>query len=72
MSSENLVRKDKKIPEIFITKINKREKNMKVLDFIIVRGGQQGFEDGKKINPIEIKIENNKIQNIFNRFEKTK
>ena len=28
---------------------------MKVVDFIIIRG-QQGFEDGKEINPIEIKI----------------
>ena len=44
---------------------------MKFLDFIIVRG-QHGFEDGKEINPIEIKIENNKIQNIFDRFEKNK
>ena len=44
---------------------------MNVLDFMIVRG-QQGFEDGKEINPIEIKIENNKIQNIFDRFKKKK
>ena len=71
MSSENLRTKDKKIHEIFITKINKREKNMKVLDFIIVRG-QQGLEDGKEINPIETKIENNKVQNIFDRFDKNK
>ena len=44
---------------------------MNIIDFIIARG-QQGFEDGKEINPIEIKIENNKIQNIFDRFEKNK
>ena len=54
---------------MFITKLNKREKNMKVLDFIIIRG-QQGFGDGKEIDPREIKIENNKIQNIFYRFGK--
>ena len=71
VSSKNLRTKDKKIHEIFITKINKREKNMKVLDFIIVRG-QQGLEDGKEINPIETKIENNKMKNIFDRFDKNK
>ena len=69
VSGEDLVTKDKKVHEAFITKINKREKNMEVLDFMIVRS-QQGFEDGKEINPIEIKIENNKIQNIFDRFLK--
>ena len=65
------ITKDKKIHEIFITKINKRKKNMKALHFIIA-SGEQGFEDGKEINPIEIKIENNKMQNIFDRFEKNK
>ena len=55
VSGGNIVTVDKKVHKIFITKINKREKNMKVVDFIIIRG-QQGFEDGKEINPIEIKI----------------
>ena len=40
---------------------------MKVLDFLIIRG-QQGFEEGKEINPIETKIENNRIQNVFDKF----
>ena len=68
MSGEKVVIEDKKEHEIFIMKINKREKK---LDFIIVRG-QQGLEDGKEINPIEIKIKNNKIQNIFDIFNKNK
>ena len=33
---------------------------MKIADFVITKG-QQGLEDGKEINPIEIKIENKKI-----------
>ena len=71
VSGENLVAEDKKVHEIFISKTNKREKNMEVLDFIIVKG-QQGFEEGKEINPVEIKIENNEVQNIFDRFNKNK
>ena len=30
------------------------------------------FEEGKEINPIEIKIEDNKIQNIFEKFKNNK
>ena len=37
---------------------------MSVLDFIIIRG-QQVFEEGREINPIEIKIEDNRIRNFF-------
>ena len=32
--------------------------------------GQQNFEDNAKINPIEIKIENEKIQNMFQKYKK--
>ena len=71
VTAEDLVSEDKKVHELFITKINERRKNMKVLDFIIIRG-QQGFEHGKEINPIEIKIKSKKIQNVFDRFEKNK
>ena len=39
---------------------------MSVLDFVVIRG-QQGFEEEKEINPIYIKVENNKIQNIFDK-----
>ena len=37
---------------------------MRILDFVIIIG-QQIFEEVKEINPIEIDIEDNKIQNIF-------
>ena len=37
---------------------------MTTTDFISIRG-QQNFEDDAEINPIEIKIENDKIQNMF-------
>ena len=37
---------------------------MKILDFVMIRG-QQVFEESKDINPIEIRVEDNKIQNIF-------
>ena len=44
---------------------------MSVLDFVIIRG-QQEFEEEKEINPIDIKVENNKIQNIFDIYRKNK
>ena len=42
---------------------------MTTIDFIIIRG-QQNFEDDAEINPIEIKIENDKIQNMFKKYLK--
>ena len=44
---------------------------MDAVDFVIVRG-QQSFDEEKKINPIEIKIENNKIQGMFDKDRKNK
>ena len=38
--------------------------------FISIRG-KQNFEDDAEINPIEIKIENDKIQNMFEKYKKT-
>ena len=37
---------------------------MNILDFLIIRG-QQVFEEGRDINPIEIKIEDNRVRNLF-------
>ena len=31
--------------------------------------GQQVFEDGREINPIEIKIEDNRIRNFFDKYK---
>ena len=44
---------------------------MSLLDFIIIRA-QQIFEEGKEINPIEIKIEDNRIRNVFDRYKNNK
>ena len=53
-----------------ITKIGKiRKQKMKVVDFISVCG-QQKFEENAEINQIEIKIENEKIQLIFQKYNK--
>ena len=42
---------------------------MTTIDFISIRG-QQNFEDDAEINLIEIKIENYKIQNIFEKYKR--
>ena len=61
---------DKKIRNAIISRIGKkRKREMKVTDFITIRG-QQSFEAEKTINPIEIKTENDQIPNIFNKSKK--
>ena len=45
-----------------IKKVSKKKQT--TIDFISMRG-QQNFEDDAEINPVEIKIENDKIQNMF-------
>ena len=42
---------------------------MTTIDFISMRG-QQKFEDDAEINPVEIKIENDKIQNMLEKYKK--
>ena len=42
---------------------------MTTIDFISIRG-RQNFEDDAEINPIEMKIENGKIQNMFEKYIK--
>ena len=60
---------DQKVHNILISKIGKKkEKKIEVFDFINVRG-QQTFEENE-INPIGIKIENNKIQNMLENYKK--
>ena len=44
---------------------------MNVLDYVIIRG-QQAFEDGREINPIEIKVEDNRIRNLFDKYKNNK
>ena len=59
---ENLLRqRTKKVHKFQLTKIGKKKKTqMTTVDFISVRD-QQNFEDDAVINPVEIKIENDKI-----------
>ena len=42
---------------------------MDIIDFVLICG-PQSLEEGKEINTIEIKIENNKLQNIFEKLKK--
>ena len=42
---------------------------MTTIDFISIRG-QQNFEDDAETNPAEIKIENDKIQIMFEKYKK--
>ena len=44
---------------------------MNILDFLIIRG-QQVFEEGRDINPIEIKIEDNRVRNFFEKYKDNK
>ena len=60
---------DKKVHNLQLTRIGwKREREMEVIDFISVCR-QQKFKEKAKINPIEIKIGNYKIQNIFGKYK---
>ena len=59
---------DNKVHKLLFTNINKREKRMKIIDFVMIRG-KQLFEEGKEINLIKLKIEDNKIQNIFETYK---
>ena len=62
---------DHKVHNFQLTKIGKKRKaRMTNIDFISIRG-QQNFEDDAEINSIEIKIENDRIQNMFEKYKKT-
>ena len=60
---------DQKIHAFQLIKIVKKRKGrITTIDFISIRG-QQNFQDDAVINPIEIKIENDKIQNMFEKYK---
>ena len=62
VSGQKIEPTDQKIHNFQLMKIGgKRKERMTTIDFISIRG-QQNFEDDAEINPIEIKIENDKIQ----------
>ena len=61
VSGTELVTDVNKLHELLFTKLSKSKKTLNVLDFVIIRG-QQVFEEGRDINPIEIKIDENRVQ----------
>ena len=62
---------DNNLYEIFFTRLSKSRQSMNILDFLIIRG-QQVFEEGRDINPIEIKIEDNRVRNLFEKYKDNK
>ena len=70
VSRKEIQTTDSKVHNFQITKISKKGKQkMNVVDFISVLGQQQ-FEKNTKINPIRIKIENEKAQIMFLKYSK--
>ena len=70
ISKKNMEIMDQKGYNFQLAKIwKKRKTRMAIIDLISMRG-QQNFEDDAEINPIEIKIENDKIQNMFEKYKK--
>ena len=59
---------DNKLYKIFFTRLSKSKQIMNILDFLIIIG-QQVFEEGRDINPIEIKIEDNRVRNLFEKYK---
>ena len=70
VSGTPLVTDGNRIYEFLLSRV-KTPNKMSVLDYVIIRG-QQVFEDGREINPIEIKIEDNRIQNFFDKYKNNK
>ena len=71
ISRTELITDDNKVHELLFIWLNKKKKNMNVLDFVIIRG-QQVFEEGREINLMEIEIEDNRIQNLFDSYKNNK
>ena len=70
VSGQKIETMDQKIHNFQLTKIGKKRKaRMTTIDFISIRG-QQNFEDNAEINQVEIKIENDKTQNMFEKYFK--
>ena len=60
---------DNKIHNVFFARIGRNRKTkMNAVDFINIRGLQNLF--GNSINPIEIKIENNTVKNMVDKYKK--
>ena len=71
VSGLDLETDDKKLYEILFVRLSKSKKSMNILDFLIIRG-QQAFEEGRDIDPIEIRIEDNRVRNLFEKYKDNK
>ena len=70
VSRTELVTHDNKIYEFLLRRLKSPNK-MNVLDYVIVKG-QQMFEEDREINPIEIKVQDNRIRNLFDKYKNHK
>ena len=71
VSGQKIETMDQKIHNFQPAKTGKiRKARMTTINFISIPG-QQNFEDDAEVNPVEIKIENNKIQNMLGKYKKT-
>ena len=69
-SEKNVETTDQKVHNFQLTRIRKKWKQkMTTVDLISIRG-QQNFEDEAKTNPKKIKLENDNIQNKFEKYKK--
>ena len=71
VSGTDIETDDNKLYEILFTRPSKSKKSMNILDFLIIKG-QQVFEEGRDINLIEIKIEDNRVRNLFEKYKDNK
>ena len=71
VSGTDLETVNNKLYEILFTRLSKSKKSVNILDFLIIRG-QQVFEEGRDINLIEIKIEDNRVRNLFEKYKDNK
>ena len=70
VSGQKIETKDQKIHNFQLTKIGKKWKaRIATIAFTSIRG-QQNFEGNTEINPEELKIENDKIQSMFEKYKK--
>ena len=71
VSGTDLQSDDNKLYEILFTRLSKSNKSMNILDFLVIRGPQV-FEEGRNINLIEIKTEDNRVRNLFEKYKGNK
>ena len=71
VSGTDLETDNNKLYQILFARLSKSKKSMDILDFLIIRG-RQVFEEVRDTNPIEIKIEDNRVRNVFEKYKDNK